>query len=228
MSRIAFVAALEREVWPLVRRWESRVVEQGGRKYRIFENGDAVVVCAGIGAEAARRATEAIIQTANPWKVVSVGFAGALDSRLKVADVFEPRVVINSRDGSRSDGGSGEGTLVSSAAVADKATKAKLNQSYGASAVDMESAAVAQGAEARNVAFGALKAISDDAQFAMPAMDRFIAPDGRFLGMKFAIHVAVRPWMWPATIKLARNSSRASRALSAAMERYLEREKQHT
>lgn len=222
------MAALEREVWPLVRRWESRVVEQGGRKYRIFENGDAVVVCAGIGAEAARRATQAIIQTANPWKVVSVGFAGALDSRLKVADVFEPRVVINSRDGSRSDGGSGEGTLVSSAAVADKATKAKLNQSYGASAVDMESAAVAQGAEARNVAFGALKAISDDAQFAMPAMDRFIAPDGRFLGMKFAIHVAVRPWMWPATIKLARNSSRASRALSAAMERYLEREKQHT
>jgi adenosylhomocysteine nucleosidase len=228
MSKIAFVAALEREVRPLVRGWESRVVEHGGRRFQFFENGDAVLVCGGIGAEAARRATEAAIQAVQPGKVVSVGFAGALDSRLKVADVFEPRIVINSRDGSRTDTGSGEGTLVSSAVVADKATKGKLSQSYGASAVDMEAAAVAQGAEARNLAFGALKAISDDAEFAMPPMEQFIAFDGRFLGMKFALHVAVRPWMWPSAITLARNSSRASRALSAAMERYIERERHLT
>jgi adenosylhomocysteine nucleosidase len=225
MSKIAFVAALEREVRPLVRGWESRVVDHGGRRFQIFENGEAALVCGGIGAEAARRATEAVIQTVQPGKIVSIGFAGALDSRLKVADVFEPRIVINSRDGSRIDAGSGEGTLVSSTVVADKAAKAKLRQSYGASAVDMEAAAVAQGAEARKVAFAALKAISDDAQFAMPAMEQFVASDGRFLGMKFALHIAVRPWMWPSTITLARNSSRASRALSAALERYIEREK---
>jgi adenosylhomocysteine nucleosidase len=222
--RIAFIAALEREVAPLIRGWKVRTIEKGGRRYRLFENGDAVLICGGIGSEAARRATEAVIQEARPMRVVSVGFAGALDSTLKVAEVFEPRIVVNAADGARTDVGSGRGTLVSYAAVAGREQKQRLGTAYGAVAVDMEAAAVAQGAQVRGVEFAALKVISDAADFSMPATERFIASDGQFRSVKFGLHVAVRPWLWRQTIALARNSARASRALCAAIEGYLKRE----
>ena len=219
------MAALEREVAPLIRNWKMRTLEHSGRRFQIFENGDAALVCGGIGAEAARRATEAVIQELRPARVLSVGFAGALDPALQVADVVEPRTVINAGDGVRTDTGAGHGALISYVAVASKAQKEKLGKAFGASVVDMEAAAVAQGAQARGVQFGALKAVSDEAGFAMPAMERFITADGHFLGARFALHVVVHPNMWKAAVRLARNSSRASQALSGAILRYLEREK---
>jgi nucleoside phosphorylase len=225
MPRIAIIAAMEREVAPLVRRWKVRTIEHDGRRYRLFENGDAVVICGGIGAEAARRATEAVIQEVRPERVISVGFAGAVNGT-PVGHIIEPRIVINAADGSRTDVGSGEGILLTSATVAGKEQKAQLGRSYGAIAVDMEAASVAQGAQARGVGFAALKAISDEADFSMPAMDRFVALDGSFQSGRFACHAALRPWLWAATIALARNSWRASRCLSAGLKSYLSRENQ--
>src|ERR1700687_4044689 len=113
--KIAIIAAMEREVRPLIRSCKVRMIEPGGRRYRLFENGDAALVCGGIGAEAARRATEAIIREVSPVRVISVGFAGALEASLHVGQVLEPRTVINAADGVRTDVGSGEGILVSSA-----------------------------------------------------------------------------------------------------------------
>ncbi len=222
--RIAIIAAMEREVAPLIRSWTPRTIEQGGRRYQIFEDGQAVVICGGIGAEAARRATEAVIREVNPARVVSVGFAGALDESLEVGQVFEPRIVINAADGMRTDVGAGEGVLVSSASVASKEQKARFGKAYGASAVDMEAAAVALGALARGVEFAALKAISDAADFELPEMEHFVAKEGSFRSGKFVCHLAVRPWLWWKAIILARNSSKASRALCAAIASYLNRE----
>jgi adenosylhomocysteine nucleosidase len=228
MIRIAIIAAMEREVHPLIRSWKVRMVEQGGRRYRLFENGDAALVYGGIGAEAARRATEAVIREVSPMRVISVGFAGALngsrDRSLQVGDVLEPRTVINAADGVRTEVGSGEGILVSSATVAGKEQKVRLGAAYGANAVDMEAAAVARGAEARGVEFATLKAISDNADFSLPALDRFVAHDGTFRSLRFAGYVALRPWLWRTTIALARNSSKASRALCGALVSYLGRE----
>lgn len=223
MCRVAFIAALEREVAPLVRSWNFREIEHDGRRYKLFESGDAVLICGGIGAQAARRATEAAIQATRAERVISIGFAGALDSSLKGADVLEPRVVVNAADGSRVDTLSGQGTLVSYASVADREQKQRLAKAYSAVAVDMEAAAVAQGAQVHGVEFGALKAISDAAEFAMPPVEKFVAGDGTFQSARFALHVAVRPWLWGRTIALARNSARASRSLCAAIQSYLAR-----
>jgi adenosylhomocysteine nucleosidase len=222
--KIGIIAAMEREVAPLIQSWKVRTIEHGGRRYRLFENDEAALVCGGIGAEAARRATEAVIQKIRPVRVVSVGFAGALVSMLKVADVFEPRTVVNFADGSRIETHSGKGTLLSYEAVATPGVKHHLATAYGADAVDMEAAAVAQGALARAVEFGALKAISDASDFAMPPTGRFVSSDGRFRSAAFGAYVAVRPWFWGRTILLARDSARASRALCAAIEEYCKRE----
>jgi adenosylhomocysteine nucleosidase len=227
-TRIAIIAAMEREVRQLVRNWKVRMIEQDGRRYRLFENGEAMVVCGGIGAEAARRATEAVIREVDPVRVLSVGFAGALGGELgrslQVGDIVQPRTVINAADGVRTDVGSGDGILVSSATVAGKEQKARLAKAYGAIAVDMEAAAVAQGAQARGVEFGVLKAISDDADFELPSLDRFVAHDGSFHSASFACHVVLRPWLWRNTLALARNSSKASKALCDAIGSYLGRD----
>jgi nucleoside phosphorylase len=165
-----------------------------------------------------------VIQEARPARVLSVGFAGALDETLNVADVFEPRTVINAADGVRNETRSGQGTLVSYGSIAGREQKQRLGTAYGAAAVDMEGAAVAQGSQVRGVEFAALKAISDAADSSMPATDRFVSPDGQFRTARFALHIAMRPWLWGSTIELARNSARASRAMCRAILSYLERE----
>jgi len=221
MRKIAIVTALKSEVAPLIRDWSVRFIDHAGKRHQLFENGHAALLCAGIGPEAARRATEAIIQEFQPSHILSVGFVGALDPGLRVGEVFEPRTVINAGDGARTDTGSGQGTLVSFDAVAGPEQKEKLRIAYGASIVDMEAAAVAQGAETRGVSFGALKVVSDEAAFAMPPVHGFVAPDGKFRTASFAAHVAIRPWLWGRTFVLARNSTRARQVLCVALEQYL-------
>jgi hypothetical protein len=69
-----------------------------------------------------------------------------------------------------------------------------------------------------------LKVISDAADFNLPPLDRFVAADGSVQAVQFVCHVALRPWLWGATIALARNSAKASCALSDALASYLGRE----
>src|SRR5438128_847310 len=88
MSRLAIVAALEREVRPLVKYWQACKREYAGREFRFYECREAVLVCGGIGPEAARRAAEAVMVLYSPELLYSVGYAGALDPALKVADVL--------------------------------------------------------------------------------------------------------------------------------------------
>lgn len=215
MPRLAIVAALEREVRPLVKSWRVTDKEHDGRRFRFFENGEVVVVCGGIGAAASRRASEAVIAIFDPKIICSAGFAGALDPKLRVGDVVRPSSVINAGDGSRTVVEGGEGVLVSFASVASPLQKSKLRDSFGADVVDMEAAAVARSAEARHKQFTVVKAISDEMDFEFPAMDRFIDADGRFSQGRFAWYAGVRPWLWPRVMRLARNSKRASHALCA-------------
>jgi len=217
MRKVAIVAALEREVRPLIKSWRVTEKDYDGRRFRFFENGEVVLVCGGIGAAAARRAAEAVIALFDPAAVCSVGFAGALDSGLKVGDLVRPRTVINAGDGSRATVEDGQGVLVSFGSVANPAQKLKLRDSFAAQAVDMEAAAVARAAETWGKRFVAVKAISDEVDFEFPAMDRFVDSEGKFAEGRFAVYAAIRPWLWPRAVHLARNSSRASRALCAAL-----------
>ena len=222
MSRVAIVAALEREVRPLVKSWRVSEKECSGRRFRFFEQGDVVVVCGGIGAEAARRAAEAVIAFYAPGVVYSVGFAGALDSALKVGDVVQPRRVVNAGDGSSLTLDRGEGVLVSFGSVASPAQKASLRDSFQAQAVDMEAAAVARAAEARGAGFAVVKVISDEFDFEFPAMERFVDSNGRFLEGRFAWYATLRPWLWLKVARLARNGHRASLALSERLRMIME------
>jgi adenosylhomocysteine nucleosidase len=219
-NKVAIVAALEREVRPLVKHWRSCEREHEGRKFKFFENDRTVLVCGGIGPEAARRACEAVIAIYKPSLVISAGFAGALEPGLAVGSIQTPRWVIDASDGSRTDTGTGAGVLVSAYSVAGPEQKAKFAKAYGAQAVDMEAAAVARGAQARGIRFIAIKAISDESDLVMPPLERFVGPEGQFQTGKFLAFAAIRPWLWPRMVRLAKNASRASRALCGWLEQY--------
>lgn len=212
-KKLAMVAALEREVRPLIRHWQVTDREHDGGRFRFFETKDVVVVCGGIGAAAARRAGEAVLALFCPETVISVGFAGALESSLKVGDVLRPRKVINAADGSSVLRSDGNGVLVSFGSVASPEQKQNLGKSFGAQAVDMEAASVARAAEARRVDFLAVKVISDEVGFEFPSTERFIDVSGRFSELRFAVFAILRPWLWFRVIQLARNSTVASHAL---------------
>jgi adenosylhomocysteine nucleosidase len=219
-NRIAIVAALEREVKSAVRTWQVVERKHQGRKFKFFETQQAVLVCGGIGPGAARRATEAVIALYAPATVLSLGFAGALSSDLKVGELFVPQQVIDIADGSRVETGSGLGVLLSVGSVTGKDQKRRLSQSYGAQAIDMEAAAVARGAESRGRAFQAVKAISDEVDFEMPAMEGAIDSQGNFRTSRFLISAIVRPASWLAVLRLVQNSSKAAGTLSDYLARY--------
>src|SRR5689334_13970367 len=102
-ASLAVVAALHREIGPWLKNWTVADREHGGRRFRFFESGGRVAVCAGIGASAARQATEAVIALYHPQRVLSVGFAGALQPGLPVGTIIVPARVIDAQDGSRKD-----------------------------------------------------------------------------------------------------------------------------
>jgi adenosylhomocysteine nucleosidase len=119
-----------------------------------------------------------VIDIYQPKEVVSVGFAGALESSGRVGDVSEPETVVDARDGSRIQTGHGIGVLVSFGSVAAQQQKQKLAAAFGAQIVDMEAAAVAKGAQAHGISFRAIKVISDELEFSMIPMDHFIDAAG--------------------------------------------------
>jgi adenosylhomocysteine nucleosidase len=209
----AIVAALERELGGLTKNCRRVEHEYEGHSFTFFEQDGIVAVCGGIGVEPARRAAEAAIALYHPAQLLSVGFAGALDSNLRVGAIFSPAVVIDARDGSRSSIEGGEGTLITFPAVASVRQKANLSQAYGAQAVDMEAAAVAAAAQAHGIRFTATKVISDGLDFEMPETAKFIDAQGRFQAARFAVHVALRPWLWRRVLILARNTRVAASTL---------------
>ena len=213
MFERATIAAVEREISPLVRDWRVREREYRGRGFRFFEKEPEVVVCGGMGPEAARRATEAVISLYAPRVVESVGFAGALESGQRVGEILEVRFVIDAADGSRVDTGSGSAVLVSFSSVAGSEQKTRLRAAYGAQAVDMEAAAVARSAELHGLRFAATKVISDEVDFPMPPAERFTTREGEFRSGAFVMYVGLRPWLWTTIVRLGRNSAQAAQAL---------------
>ena len=222
--KIAIIAALERELRPLVKDWPAVRVNCEGRDFTFYESEYAVAVCGGIGLEAARRTAQAAVVNYHPELLISAGLAGALAPDLHVGETVFPALVIDARDGSRHEtairhaklGHSplARTVLVSSGEIASSVQKQKLAKAYGAHAVDMEAAAVAQAAQVHGLAFLAIKSISDESDFELPDVSRFIK-DGQLQTTRLAFQMAVRPWLWLRLLRLARNTRIASANLCA-------------
>ncbi len=223
-KKIAIIVALDREILPLAKSWPSSKLTREGREFTVYESEYAIIVCGGIGPESARRAAEAVIAKYSPDLLISAGVAGALVSELHVGDTIFPESVIDTQDGSRHETAIqkapiantplGRTVLATYPEIATVTQKHQLAKSYGAHAVDMEAAGVALAAQKHNLPFLAVKSVSDELNFELPEMNRFIR-QGRFLTKSFVLYIAPRPWLWLRVIRLARNTKRASENLCA-------------
>ncbi len=225
MSRIVIIAAMEREMHPLVRGWQRGSINSGTRTFPAFEKNDRVVVISGIGRGNAEAATRAAIAQYRPAQLVSAGLAGALIRSLKAGSVVTPNVVVDAADGAEyrctleSGGVVGGGVLVSAGEIAGMEAKQKLVEQFHGLVVDMEAAGVAKAAQEVHVAFRCVKAISDEADFVMPPLTNFVDAAGNFQSGRFAVWAALRPWQWARVVTLGRNTSKAVRALCELLEK---------
>jgi len=215
----AIIAALPREVKHLVRGWQQHHL-QG--KIVAYTNDLAVVACAGMGPARAILAVQAAMSLKPVTTLLSVGLAGACDPTLKVGDIVRAGTVVDTRSGERFSDPKFKDVLVSSTSIASVKEKLRLHDSYGASAVDMEAAAVARIAQAHGIRFHAIKVISDDATFELQELARFATEDGQFREAAFGIHAVLRPQLWSKLFHLAGNSKRAVQSLTAELESQLD------
>jgi adenosylhomocysteine nucleosidase len=223
-GKIAIIAALEQELWPLIKHWSRKKFAYDGREFSCYESDYAVVICSGIGFEYGRRAAEAIIAQYSPEILISAGIAGAAIPDLHVGDTVFPAIVVDPHDGSRHETAIGNAALsktplartvlASSAAIAGVEEKRRLAKSYGAQLIDMEGAAVARAAQAHNLPFLAIKTVSDEADVDLHELNLFVR-NGQFVISSFVFYLLLRPWLWLKMIRLGRNTKVAAENLCA-------------
>ncbi len=224
-ARIAIVAAMRREVAPLIKAWKAPRWARGkGPKpasLYISPGGEAAVTWHGMGRWRAGFISQHVLLDTDAEILISAGFAGALIPDVKVGDVVVAAEIAETTSDTRFVTGVGSGTLVTGLGVVDREEKLKLAAQYGACAVDMEASSVARIARDCNARFLAIKAISDDVNFEMPPLGQFMDGAGRFETTKFLGHAASRPKVFRAMLALGKNSLRAAKALSAVLDSYI-------
>ncbi len=209
---IGVVAALGIEVAPLLARL-TNVRKYNGAKFSVVEgehSGKVIaVVLAGAGRARAQRGAEVLLDGHRPRWLVSAGFAGGLDPRLKRNDLVLPSEVINLEGrryaidlavppSSEAQGLRTGRLLTVDEIVRSAREKAELRQKHAADLVDMETSSVAALCADRGVRFLSVRVISDEAGTDLPP--EVLAILGRSGGLRLgAAFGAV--WKRPGSIK---------------------------
>ena len=106
--------------------------------------------------------------------------------------------------------------------VPDAATALTNRELTPTSSTVSGSSAVARIARAHELPFYAIKAISDDADFELPDMQRFSTSRGQLREAAFGIHAALRPSLWPPIISMAKSSKLAAERLHVAIQAHIQ------
>ena len=171
------------------------------------------------GAEAAAEQLVARGVTA----LLSFGLAGGLDPNLYPGAVIVPVAVLDAgqryftdEDLCRALGGATVNlVLAGDAIVAEAVHKRLLSAQTGASAVDLESGAVARVAARHRLPFAVLRAVCDPAQRNLPPAALAALNSAGAIRL-FAVlgSILIRPWQVPSLLRLALDAALARHALS--------------
>jgi adenosylhomocysteine nucleosidase len=209
-------------------------VTRGNATLQRAQIGRATVdfVITGMGAENATRGAEEIISNTYSFCIVS-GFAGALKSSAKLGNIVAPEKVQHHATRQTEicapdlltrafeNGAMGIATLLTTDHVVNTAAE-KNRLSAFAEAVDMESFAILQAANKKNVPCAVLRVISDSFDRDMPAeLDTIVDPQGHVKIAGVVRYVAKHPLMVPALVRLGRDSKSAAEVLAHFLESYI-------
>jgi adenosylhomocysteine nucleosidase len=224
-TRIAIIAALPAELKPFLdaNAKEGWVHERRGNVHlwRLTwpDQAEWIAACAGAGQAAATRAFAEIEKDGPIDRVVSTGWAGALNTDFLPGRAYPLSGVIDTRTGERfrSTGDQCECWLATSDRVADEKEKLRLAVTYAASLVDMEAAAIARLAAMRGIPFYCIKGVSDGFHDRLPDFNPFLGSDGQFRIGRFIFYALIRPWHWPALARMGENSKKAAEAIAVSV-----------
>jgi adenosylhomocysteine nucleosidase len=190
---------------------------------RIARGLGAVAIGGGTPAGAEAAAERLVAQGATA--LLSFGLAGGLDPHLRPGSIVVPVAVLERNRRrftdealSRALGGTTANLLLATdAVVANADAKRRLSARTGASAVDLESGAVARVAQRHGLPFAVLRAVCDPVQRGLPPVALAALDTGGGIRLVRVLRsVAARPWQIPALLRLALDAARARRALVRA------------
>ena len=243
---IVLLAALEEEASGLRRQMAlapEGVAGLCGSAYTGQYRGRPVLLArTGMGRQRAEASAEAVLARYQATVVISIGFSGALEGRLEVGDLVLASELIGSTG---LDGNEIEPTIYQAdqgllravtealratplrvvlgptvtvpGIIATPAGKRSLGGQTGAVAVDMESYWVARAASDRGLPFLALRAISDAQQDLLPPFHQILDEDDHPRARRLATYLIREPGSVVALVRLARDASRARRALTTGV-----------
>jgi adenosylhomocysteine nucleosidase len=187
-----------------------------------------IAIGGGTARGAAAAAHELVCQGCT--SLISFGLAGGLDPVLRSGALVVPITVIagderyaTDTDLSRILGGPTPHVMLGAdAIVANIADKRRLHEQTSASAVDLESGAVARVAAEYGIPFAVMRAICDPAGCALPSvtLTALDARGGISLWRVFAA-LAAQPGQLPALLTLAADAARARRSLVARVKQIM-------
>jgi adenosylhomocysteine nucleosidase len=211
---------------------EARVLgpaQPQGEGLAVLADGNLLAI-SGMGPEAARCAALRLID-AGATSLVSWGLAGGLDPDLEAGAVCVPREVIAADGSRRATARSWQESLSSSVpsdhrvgndalftaehALETPADKGAARRATGACAVDMESSAVAQVAEAHGVPFIAVRVIVDTARDSVPQAVAGASRAGKLRTGRLILGLLRSPLEIASLVRLARRYRVALRSLRA-------------
>jgi hypothetical protein len=158
-------------------------------------------------------------------RVLSCGFAGALDPKFKVGDVlFDEDPETGLGDALRPLGAVPARFHCSDRVVVSAADKAALFRSTGADAVEMESSVIRALCRERGVPGATVRVISDAANEDLPLdFNVLMTAEQRISAAKLAGAILTSPRAVPRLMRLRRNTNLAARRLAGVLNGLLNR-----
>jgi adenosylhomocysteine nucleosidase len=197
-------------------------VPQEAKPFRVLarQRNDVHVVITGIGRQNAERAVRAALEQCSPARVLTCGFAGALDPSLRVGDVVFDSETTSENIAAVLTGlkarpvrfHCGERVAVTAA------EKSALRAATKADAVEMESRAIHELCAAGNVECATVRAISDAANEDLPVdFNRIMTAEQKLSGARLTLAILKSPQKIPALLRLGSNSALAARELARVL-----------
>ncbi len=217
---IAFIAAESREFSGLRRRVEGLRRVRSGIQYsaRGELRGHPVILAAnGPGARLAGEATDAATTLGEDVQsLVSTGFCGAVRAGLGPNQIFVATSVNGQPSGApRKCGQFAQGPLLSQDRVAISVQEKRELAGRGAAATEMEAAAVLARAQARDIPFFCVRAVTDTAEEGFGIdFNRMRGSSGRFSRVRIVVAALRKPFtLLPELVQLDKRCRGASEAL---------------
>lgn len=246
MDSIGLICAIPQESGPVVRLFpETTPIPLAGFPSWALLAGEkrVTLVESGMGAANAAAATNALIASARPDIILSIGFCGAVSTGIQIGDLVVARQQYSfSRDilTAEHDPDSAltelllralaaapcrAGSFITTDGFANKKMlSARIPARIPLPVLEMESATIARTCRQAGIRVAALRAVSDTSDEDPSAIVApLFAPDFTMSRIRAALTLLRRPWLLPPLARLAGNAKRAGDSLAEALAHTLER-----